>query len=232
VQDFKDLSTARAWDADTLSGNPTRAEQLDILLTVLQSEVQPGSAIVDLGSGSGQVEELLLDRLPDARVVGVDASRAMLNLARDRLARHEARYRAVEHDLTRLPGLRLPPGRYGAAISVQTLHNLSDEHKRSAFRWVWDALEPGGLFLLLDRIAVDTPSLFHVYRCVWRRLERFHSARLSEGETYEEHTSGVSARGDRPANLVQHLLWLSDAGFETACLHLHAHRALIVGRKP
>ena len=30
----------------------------------------------------------------------------------------------------------------------------------------------------------------------------------------------------------RHLGWMRDAGFEAACLHLHANRALIAGRKP
>ena len=66
--------------------NPTRTEQLDILLTLVEGEYRPGSAILDIGMGSGRVEESLLGRLPDAFVVGVDASEAMLALAAGRLS--------------------------------------------------------------------------------------------------------------------------------------------------
>src|SRR5918997_895131 len=97
VQDFTDEATARAWDVDPASTNPTRTEQLDIPLTLDEREYRPGSAILDIGMGSGRVEESLLGRLPDA-FVGVDASEAMLALAAGRLSGLRDRYEVHLHD--------------------------------------------------------------------------------------------------------------------------------------
>ena len=43
--------------------------------------------VLDAGCGTGRVTELLLARLPRGRVVALDASAAMLEQARERLAR-------------------------------------------------------------------------------------------------------------------------------------------------
>jgi trans-aconitate 2-methyltransferase len=48
--------------------------------------VQPRIA-VDLGCGPGNSTELLIDRFPDARVIGLDSSKDMLRQARERLPR-------------------------------------------------------------------------------------------------------------------------------------------------
>jgi hypothetical protein len=39
-QDFKDQYTAQQWDADTRYYNPTRPEQLDMLLSIIAAEYQ------------------------------------------------------------------------------------------------------------------------------------------------------------------------------------------------
>jgi ubiquinone/menaquinone biosynthesis C-methylase UbiE len=114
------------------------------------------------------------------------------------------------------------------------IHNVAHWHKRVAFEFVYRALAPGGLFLLLDRVRVDTPGLFGTYRAMWRRLDRLHGAHVSanEGDTFEEHEQSVSTRGDQPATLEEHLRWLREAGFaEVALLHLHTNRALFAARK-
>jgi SAM-dependent methyltransferase len=232
MDDWKDPQTARGWSADPVSHNPTRPEQLDIMLDLLQAEWRPDRTILDVGIGSGLIEEMIFKRLPEAYVIGVDGSRAMLELAYERLRGYEGQYEVVVHDLTQIDTIELPADEdFGIAFSVQTIHNVEDEHKRKIFRLIYDALEPGGLFLLLDRIALDAPNLFGVYETLWERLGRIHNARPHEGGSFEEHTEKVAARGDLPITLEQHLEWLRETGFEAACVHLHGNRALFAARK-
>ncbi|HET9492692.1 MAG TPA: class I SAM-dependent methyltransferase [Chloroflexia bacterium] len=234
MEDWTDMDHARRWSADPVTHNPTRPEQLDITLSVLEAEYRPGTHVLDVGMGSGIVEEMMFQRVPGVQIVGLDASDAMVQLAHERLAPYRGRYDIVMGDLTRLGAVTLPEHEYSVAVSVQVIHNVAHEHKREAFRFVREALAPGGLFLLLDRVRVDTPGLFGAYLAMWRRLDRLHGARVTanERETFEEHTLSVSTRGDQPATLEEHLHWLREAGFaEAACLHLHTNRALFAARK-
>jgi SAM-dependent methyltransferase len=232
MEDWKDPQTARSWSADPISHNPSRPEQLDIMLDVLQAEWRKDCTILDIGMGSGIVEEMIFKRLPEAYIIGVDGSRAMLELAYERLRGWEGQYEVVVHELTEANTLELPHDEdFGIAFSVQTIHNVPDEHKRQLFRLIYDALMPGGLFLLLDRIAIDTPHLFDVYATLWQRLDRIHGSRPREGTTYEGHIESVARRGDLPITLEQHLQWLRETGFEAACIHLHGNRALFAARK-
>ena len=64
------------WDSDPLSGNPLRGEQVDLLLSLIADHYIPGSTILDIGSGSGLVEEQLFKRLPDALVGNAAAALA------------------------------------------------------------------------------------------------------------------------------------------------------------
>jgi SAM-dependent methyltransferase len=234
MEDFNDPATARQWSANPVSHNPTRLEQLDILLSILESEYRSGTSILDIGFGSGLVEEMIFKRLRGAHVVGVDGAPAMVALADERLVPYRDQYETVIRDLTEISSLRLPEREYSAAISVQTIHNVADPDKRETFRFIYKVLAPGGLFLLMDRIAIDTPGLFDVYKALWSCLARVHGGDvdLHEGADLEEHRQIVSTRGDQPATLQQHLDWLRDIGFEVALVHLHANRALFAARKP
>ncbi|MGA7730678.1 MAG: methyltransferase domain-containing protein [Chloroflexia bacterium] len=232
MEDWSDPKLAKKWNADNTSHNPTRLEQLDILLSVLADEYTPGTAILDIGMGAGHVEEMLFERIPGAFVVGTDFSEPMLDIARARLSPYADSYEIVRQDLTNAWEAQLPAYKYSVVFSVQVIHNVAHPHKREAFAFIHHALMPGGLFLLLDRIRVGTPGLFNAYGSVWDRLDRMSGARHREGNTFEEHERSVSTRGDRPATLEEHLAWLREAGFaEVACLHLHGNRALIAARK-
>src|SRR5262249_60379164 len=83
----------------------------------------------------------------------------MLELARARLDRFGARVRLVRHDLAAIGTLALPAARYEVVFSVQTLHYLSDAEKEAAIAWSTRVVEPGGLIVVVDRVAVPW-SLF------------------------------------------------------------------------
>ncbi|MEO8287902.1 MAG: methyltransferase domain-containing protein [Chloroflexota bacterium] len=236
MEDWHNSEFARKWDSDTVSYNPTRLAQLDILLTILADEYREGTTILDVGMGSGRVEEMLFERIPNATLVGTDFSEPMLELAGKRLQSYRGRYETVRQDLTRASEAILPQREYAIAFSVQVIHNVPHPHKKETFAFIKRALAPGGLFLLLDRIRISTPGLFPAYSSMWRRLDRASgnnsTVHRREGDTFEAHERSVSTRGDQPATLEEHLQWLREAGFaEAACLDLHGNRALFAARK-
>jgi hypothetical protein len=89
AHNWQDPAFAEAWDARHLAGNPARAEHLSLLLAIL--EQVEGGWILDLGTGSGLVAEMVLDRKPTARVFGLDSAIAVQSLHH----LEEARYRAA-----------------------------------------------------------------------------------------------------------------------------------------
>lgn len=236
MEEWTSREFARRWDSDMVSYNLMRMEQLDILLSIVADEYKPSTTILDIGMGSGRVEAMLFERIPEARVVGTDFSEPMLELANNLLAPYRDRYEVVMQDITRPWEAKLPERDYSVAFSVQVIHNVAHAHKKETFAFIKHALAPGGLFLLLDRIRVSTPTLFPAYLSMWDRLDREKGAGPNtlrrEGATFDAHELSVSTRGDQPATLEEHLHWLREAGFaEVACLHLHGNRALFGARK-
>lgn len=227
--DWKDKDFAVGWANRHLRGNPTREEQLQILVALIKGTYRPGLEILDLGCGSGIVEERIFQEIPGVHVVGVDFSPVMLELVSTRLRRWSAQLRLVEADFSEIESIELPKASIQIVISVQALHHVSQKVKKRAFAVVHDLLTPAGVFYILDRMRVN-PDLFDQIRLVWDRLEAVHHTKISEGSNYSQHIESLKENGDDPASLGEHMLWLKDAGFAATCVHLHGNRALIVAR--
>jgi trans-aconitate 2-methyltransferase len=126
--------TQRTWDAGTYDrvSNVQEAWARTVLdrLTLRGDET-----VLDAGCGSGRVTELLLERLPDGHVIGVDASEDMIDRARGRLG---DRATLIVADLTELE-LQRP---VDAVFSNAVFHWVLD-HER-LFERMLTALAPGG----------------------------------------------------------------------------------------
>jgi trans-aconitate 2-methyltransferase len=95
--------------------------------------------VLDAGCGSGRVTELLAERLPNGRVVALDASAAMIEAARARLAAFGDRIEYVVADLSRPLPLEQP---VDAILSTATFHWVPDHD--ALFVNLAAVLHPGG----------------------------------------------------------------------------------------
>jgi trans-aconitate 2-methyltransferase len=110
------------WDAATYDriSDPMLAMGIKVLDRL---ELRGHERVLDAGCGSGRVTELLLERVPDGHVVALDASPAMVEEARGRLARFDGRVSFVCADL----GQPLPVDpRVDALLSTATFHWVPD----------------------------------------------------------------------------------------------------------
>lgn len=103
------------------------------------SKVARGSRVLDVCCGSGHVTQELVRR--GYRVTGVDSSAELIALARNSLP-------GVEFEVQDARALRFK-GRFDAAISTfdSLNHMMSLEDLHQVFEGVYNALEPGGLFV-------------------------------------------------------------------------------------
>jgi trans-aconitate 2-methyltransferase len=94
--------------------------------------------VLDVGCGTGRLTDRLLARLPRGRVVGIDQSSNMTNVAREYLQRHGTRIQLLVADAAALPLHE----KADAVFSTATFHWVLD-HPR-LFSSLYCALKPGG----------------------------------------------------------------------------------------
>jgi trans-aconitate 2-methyltransferase len=164
----------RDWDAGSYDrvSNP----QVEMARPVLDRlPLRGDETVLDAGCGSGRVTALLLERLPDGHVVGVDSAPSMIEHAREALPGD--RVTLVCQSLTEL---RLDEP-VDAVFSNAVFHWIADHE--TLFERLHDALQPGGRLVaqcggkgnidrfrrLADEIAAEAPYAEHMreFRGPW-----------------------------------------------------------------
>jgi SAM-dependent methyltransferase len=152
-QEFFDVSGSQ-WDAlrDELFGRGFHLSALPALL--------PDDAVVaDLGAGTGTVTEALAPFV--GRVIGVDASTAMLGIAAERLER----FQNVELRHGELTALPIDDGNVDVATLMLVLHHI--ESPESAINEASRVLKPGGRILIVDMLPHDRAEYRQDMGHVW-----------------------------------------------------------------
>jgi len=106
--------------------------------------------ILDLGTGTGETSRRCLEAHPEARVVALDASQDMLDVAATVLDDRAQLRRGNLED-------PLPEGPFELVVSALAVHHLDGPGKAELFRRVHDRLAPGGRFVLGDMVIPPAP---------------------------------------------------------------------------
>jgi trans-aconitate 2-methyltransferase len=185
------MAGTRDWDAGTY--DRVSGPQLEWAGALIERLALTGSeTVLDAGCGSGRVTELLLEALPDGRVIAVDGSEAMVEQARERL--DLGRSELIHSDLLEID----LPGRADAVFSNAVFHWILD-HER-LFGRLHAALRRGGRF---EAQCGGEGNVAAFYAAV---------ARVAAAPPFAEHLAGYDPHRFASPAATERLL--ESAGFE------------------
>jgi tRNA (cmo5U34)-methyltransferase len=180
--------------------------------------------VLDLGCGTGKTAAVFLATYPRATVRAVDLFEEMLKHARARLARFRDRVEYVQGDLRHVA----LGSAYDVCASALAIHHLLADEKRELFSRIYEALEPGGRFLMID----------------WTKFRSFDLQSLA-AEVAERHAIRSVPKAEIVRAWIEHwreknvpetvedlTAWLLEAGFSSAeCVMRYYGIALICAEK-
>lgn len=249
LTDLPELGAAAArdwierWDRQQEVYVADREDRFTALIDALEAGAgRPDPLVLDLGCGPGSLSVRLLERLPEATVIAVDADPVTLSLARTaygdipglRFADADLRARDWVNDIGLQPGQKID-----AAVSTTALHWLSQAELTSLYTTLAGLLRPGALFLDGDDFRVDevsSPVLARLDRLLGekeseRRFPDGHAGRAEDWEQWwravsedavlagaaqERLRRGVGHHSSESVRLAVHTEALSTAGFTEA----------------
>jgi tRNA (cmo5U34)-methyltransferase len=240
VHDAQEHAPGAAWQHPELVASyaerrrilvPLLDVQEDVLARLLSRGERTVARFLDLGAGAGGVSELVLRTQPGSQGVLVDFSEPMIERAAAHLAEYAGRWQAVRGDLNDPAWPQaLPAGRYDAVVSGLAIHHIPAARKLALFAQAFELLEPGGMFVNMDYVAIDGP------------LQGLFDEQMRANAVEHEHASGGTRSADevdceddddRPDTLEDQLRWLRDVGFEQVETHFKwAEAAVFGGTRP
>lgn len=119
----------------------------------------PGEEILDVGCGTGLVTLAVATQVGSGRVVGIDASPEMIELARAKAHRTRT---DVEFHVAAVEALPFPDDSFDLVTSSLMLHHLPVDLKRAGLGEVRRVLKPGGRLVVLDFATESHTPLGHV----------------------------------------------------------------------
>ena len=132
---------------------PERRRQFVVMRALLPKLPDEQFTYVNLGAGSGNLDEVLLAHFMKARAALVDSSQAMLDTARERLEPFSDRVEFVLGDLSKPDWLLAVKGPFDVAVSSFAAHHTGGaERVRELYTEVYGLLGRDGIFVNLEYV--------------------------------------------------------------------------------
>ena len=147
-----------------LSGNIDKRWRRSVAKALFATLSQPGARILDVACGTGDLS-LTLFEAGEAKIVGLDFCRPMLDIAQSKAAKSDVELPFVEGDALDLP---FRDGSFEAATIAFGLRNLVSVE--AGFKELLRVLKPGGRVAVLEFSRPSAPLLRSLFRVYFTRV--------------------------------------------------------------
>jgi SAM-dependent methyltransferase len=170
----------------------------------------PGTPVLEIGSGTGQLTRSLVARR--LRVVAVEPGEKLIALARDQLAGAGE----VEFVNARLEDALVEPAHYRAVFSASAIHWVDPD---VSWRKIADALVDGGTLALVSYFGVEDPRSASDQEALRASLARITPELAADWPPYRDLDTTLEGAARRRGNVSEAWAWLG--GREVARAYVH-----------
>jgi tRNA (cmo5U34)-methyltransferase len=182
---FEDPAAVQRYHEGPPRFMPGYADMQLMAAILLAEHAGPDAEILVLGAGGGLEMKVFAELQPAWRFVGVDPAGEMLRLARTTLGPDAARAAWVEGYI-----YDAPPGPFGGAACLLTLHFLDRAERLRTLREIRGRLSPGAPFVAAHSSFPQEPGR----REAW--LRRYAEFGIAKGAEREQAYQAQQAVGD------------------------------------
>lgn len=151
--------TAKVFDDTLRRSVPHYSEIQGMICDIAVNFIRNNTDIYELGCSTGNLMAALLKKIGNAkvRVVGIDSSAAMLEEARLKLRKFaKSRYRLIKWDLNNSGRIIKNANIIIANLTLQFIRPIN---RKMVVERIYEGLNKGGVFILVEKIIVDDPKM-------------------------------------------------------------------------
>lgn len=204
-----DASTAEVFDNMLERSIPQYAVMratVDEIALEFAAAARGSRCVVDLGCSRGEAIARLVAALDsDTHFVGVEMSAPMLVAARERFA-NDGNVSLLELDLR----LTYPEVRANVTLGVLTLQFVPIEYRQRLIQQVYDHTEPGGAFIIVEKVLGATAELDRLMTASYLAMKRRNGYTQEEIDRKRLSLEGVLV----PVTAKWNVEMLRTAGFQ------------------
>lgn len=184
---------------------PRYREMLWMILDYIPKDLKP-KRIVDLGCGTGNLSEGMVNQYPDAELIAVDLSASILQEAAERLKNY-SNIKYLNEDFNTL---EFEAGSVDLIVSSIALHHLTDPQKEKLLKKIYSWLSPNGILIFGDQFAGSTDARYQQHMNNWKLSSEGKNVPASEWKLWMEHQE----KHDYHTTVENYFKWCKQSGFE------------------
>lgn len=194
---------AREYDKNIHNTIPYYQEFYDQTLDIVEQCGFNKITWLDLGCGTGSLEELALQKFPNVHFVLVDPSEKMLEKAKEKLKDNSIQYicaGSASIDFTNC---------FEVVTAIQSHHYMQEDERRKATECIYHSLKKRGIYISFENVIPENEEIKAFELLRWGKYQQRH------GKTEEEAKAHNARCGVNyfPLAVEQHIQLLKDVGF-------------------
>lgn len=184
---------------------PRYEELLNNMFLYLNADFKP-LRILDLGCGTGNLTQKIIEKFPDAEIDALDLSEEILEECKKRFAnKNNINYLQAD-----FKDMQISVNEYDLVMSSIAIHHVEDPHKFELYKKVYQCLKHGGIFIFADQTRGITDEIYFKNIACWKE-EAFKLGSTEENwRMWMEHQDAH----DFHSPVGWHLEHLSKSGFK------------------
>ncbi len=208
TEDIKDHfeEISERYDKVILKNIPFYDEFLDTMVSVIPFETDKKLNAIDLGCGTGNLTKRIKQNYPYAKIICIDISPNMLEVAKFKLKE----YQDIKYFVKDFYDLKFE-NQYDVVLSSFSLHHLiTDEDKINFYQKIYNSLNEGSIFFNLDVVLGSNEHIQNYYMEAWKKYLRKDYSKTEVQTILKQYYYE-----DSPAKLTDQLKWLENIGFKS-----------------
>lgn len=191
--EFHNEEFAQGW-AQRFVPTPERLALFNLILSELKALIPEKGCVVELGIGPGYLAKHLLSAMPALEYHGIDFSRAMLDIAGNRLSKYSDRITYTQVDLVQDDWENMVDKPINAIVSTWALHDLGSQNNVNTV-YAKSSIALGSQGILLNGDFIKPNGTTHEFEAgrfeIARHLELLRNVGFENAEClgkFEEET--------------------------------------------
>lgn len=195
---------AKEYDKKINATIPYYQEFYDQTLDIIEQCGYKSMRWLDLGCGTGTLEQLAFRKFKDVSFVLVDPSEKMLEQAKEKLNSEDITYLCESSDRIDFTA------DFEVVTAIQSHHYMKDMQRLQATKKVWEALKEGGIYICFENVVPEDEEVKSFELLRWGRYQQTH------GKTEEEARAHNARCGVNyfPMTVKEHIDLLKEVGFK------------------